>query len=193
MKRYSNVDDYIARSPYKSELQVLRDIVLEAGLIETVKWGSPVYTFDGKNVVGLGSFKSYFGLWFFQGALLEDPGKKLINAQEGKTKALRQWRFNSVDDVDPKLITEYISESIDNQNKGISIKPGNKPLVIPQELSRALEENNLNDIFNDLLLTNKREFAEYISDVKKEETKKKRLEKIIPMMKSGVGLNDKYR
>ena len=193
MERFTNVDDYIAASPYPLELQVLRDILIETELTETVKWGAPTYTFEGKNVVGLGSFKSYFGLWFFQGALLEDAGKKLINAQEGKTKALRQWRFDSVLDVDPDLVKKYIQESIDNQKKGRAIKPAKKPLVVPQELLDALKGNELTAIYEAFSLTKKREFADYISEVKKEETRQKRISKIIPMMRDGVGLNDKYR
>jgi len=69
-------------------------------MTETIKWSAPVYTFEGKNLVGLGAFKSYVGLWFFQGSLLNDKKKKLINAQEGKIKALRQWRFNSVKEIE---------------------------------------------------------------------------------------------
>ncbi len=72
---------------------------------ETIKWGAPVYTLDYKNIVGLGAFKSYVGLWFFQGALLNDEKKKLINAQEDKTKALRQWRFNSVKKIEAESET----------------------------------------------------------------------------------------
>ena len=61
---------------------------METELLETIKWGVPVYTLNDKNVLGMGAFKSYVGIWFFQGAFLDDPQKKLINAQEGKTKAL---------------------------------------------------------------------------------------------------------
>ncbi len=93
-KRHKTVDDYIeAAEPWQDELIRLRKILRSTDLEETVKWGAPCYTHDGKNVVGMASFKSYVGLWFHQGALLGDKKKVLINAQEGKTKALRQWRF----------------------------------------------------------------------------------------------------
>jgi uncharacterized protein YdeI (YjbR/CyaY-like superfamily) len=68
-------------------------------MTETVKWGVPVYTIEGKNIVGIAGFKAYVGLWFFQGAMLKDKKKKLINAQDGKTKALRQCRLNSVKEI----------------------------------------------------------------------------------------------
>ena len=82
--------------------QTARDPAVH-GLEETVKWGGPVYVADGKNIVGLGAFKSYFALWFFQGALLADQEKVLVNAQEGRTKALRQWRFENKREIKTRL------------------------------------------------------------------------------------------
>ena len=108
MKRHKTVDEYILNAQSGKEiLMVLRDILNSTELEETVKWGAPCYMINGKNVVGLGSFKSYVGLWFFQGALLKDAEKELINAQEDKTKALRQWRFESMEDIDDQLILKY--------------------------------------------------------------------------------------
>ena len=105
MKRYKSVDDYIAGAEHwQVELIRLREILQSTKLEETVKWGAPCYTHNGKMVVGLGAFKSYVGLWFHQGALLSDPEKVLINAQEGKTKALRQWRFSSLKEIKARPI-----------------------------------------------------------------------------------------
>ena len=77
---------------WQAHLTKLRDILLSTELTETVKWGSPTYTLEGKNVISLAAFKNHCGLWFHQGVFLKDAGKKLVNAQDGKTKALRQWR-----------------------------------------------------------------------------------------------------
>ena len=72
MKRYKTVDDYISASDqWGDALQQLRKIILTTGLIEVIKWGFPVYTLNGKNVVGLGSFKSYVGIWFFSRCVFE--------------------------------------------------------------------------------------------------------------------------
>ncbi len=195
MKTATTVDSYIANQPdYLQELKILREILLECELKETVKWGAPMYTNNGKNIVGIGAFKSYFGLWFFQGALLSDKSKKLINAQEGTTKAMRQWRFKSIDEIDEKLIKVYVKEAIANQKAGKIIKPEKKPLIIPELLKEALASNTeLAENFESLSLSCKREHAEYIADAKKEETQRRRLEKIIPMIKNKKGLNDKYR
>ncbi len=107
------VDNYIKNTKqWNDELRQLRDILRATGLTETVKWGAPVYTNDdGKNIVGILGFKSYFGLWFFEGAALKDDNKVLINAQPGKTKMLRQWRMNSAAEIKPVLIKRYVKEA----------------------------------------------------------------------------------
>ncbi len=100
MKRRKTVAEFIATSDkWQQELELLRKILNSCDLEETVKWGSPCYTFRGKNIVGIGAFKSYCGLWFFQGALLADEAGVLMNAQEGVTKAMRQWRFQSKSEI----------------------------------------------------------------------------------------------
>ena len=101
-------------------------------LEETVKWGGPCYTHGGKNIVGMGAFKSYCGLWFYQGALLSDPDKVLINAQQGRTKALRQWRFQAGDKIPVGRIKSYVAEAIRLSSAGNEIKPDrSRPLAIP--------------------------------------------------------------
>lgn len=198
MKKVNNVDEYIDNNPeWASELNFLRQLVAETELEESIKWGGPVYTLKGKNVVGLGAFKAYVGLWFFQGALLSDPKGLLINAQEGTTKALRQMRFQKLDEIDANTVSAYLHEAILNQKKGKSIKPakaGSKPLVIPQELQKALDESeDLKAAFDSLSLSCKREYAEYVGEAKREETRLRRLEKIIPMIMERISMNDKYR
>ncbi len=162
-----------------------------------IKWGAPVFTYNGKNVAGFAVFKNYAAIWFFQGALLKDEYKRLINAQEGKTKALRQWRFSKPEDLkkDKKILTDYLKESINNLESENILKPERKKeLIFPEELQTVLNKNkNLKDAFEKLSLSYKREYAEYIAEAKKEETKLKRLQKIIPMILDNRGLNDKYK
>lgn len=189
------VTEYIdKKSQWSEELNHLRSILLNLPVEETIKWGSPFYTNGGKNIVGMSAFKNYFGLWFPQGALLKDDAKVLINAQEGKTNAMRQWRFETIDDINPDLIKTYILESIENKNAGIQMKPKKKPLIIPELLQRKLDESEeLSEKYNGLTLSCKREYADHISDAKREATKHNRLEKIIPMILAGKGLYDKYK
>ncbi len=172
MKRHHSVEAYIQHHPQWAEaLALLRKLVLSTPVEETVKWGGPVYTVNGKNVVGLGAFKSYVALWFYQGALLRDAHHKLINAQENVTKALRQWRFGSVEEIraDADTIRAYLLEAIENQRQGRVIKPvRDKALVLPPELAdRLAADTSLRDRFEALSKGKKREYAEYIAGAKR--------------------------
>ena len=198
MKRYNSVDEYFLDQEEKQEiLLVLRDILNQTELTETLKWSMPTYTFKNKNIAGIGSFKKYVGLWFFQGALLSDPKKVLVNAQEGKTKAMRQWHFSDIEEIDEKAIKEYVAEAIINQKEGREIKPSRakvKTISVPQLLQSALDEDlEAKSLFEAMTLYKQKEYTEYIESAKREATKMSRLAKILPMIKMGKGLNDKYR
>ncbi len=197
MTKLISVDHYIEKNTqWNKELSFLRGIVLNSELEETIKWGAPVYTYNKKNILGIAAFKNYFGLWFFQGATLNDTHQILINAQEGKTAALRQIRFNSIQDIDPEIIKAYIEEAIQNQKDGKIIKPIKKnasALKTPSILAQSLKDNKLEEAFNNCTIAKKNEFINYILEAKQEATKLRRIDKIIPMIKDGVSLNDKYR
>jgi len=196
MKYSKTVEEYLAKHDnWKEELKLLRKLILSTGLEETIKWGAPVYTINNKNVVGIGAFKSYVGLWFFQGALLKDTEGFLVNAQEGKTKALRQWRFKHKEDIDETLVNKYLLEAIRNQKAGKELKPSrNKEITIPTELQQAFSESaTLKTCFDSLSPGKKREYAEYIMEAKRHATKSTRIEKIVPLIMEKKGLNDKYR
>ncbi|MCP4895410.1 MAG: DUF1801 domain-containing protein [bacterium] len=112
-------------------------MLLDSGLEEITKWGAPCYTRGGKNVVGPGAFKSYFGLWFFLGALLPDPEGVLVNAQEGTTKALRQWRLTE-ESIDANAVAAYVKAAVGAQDRGDHIAPArSRPVGIPPELLDA--------------------------------------------------------
>jgi len=195
MKMAKSVEEYIEnQEKYVESLEILREIMLSTEMIETVKWGMPTYTVNHKNVVGISAFKNHFGVWFFNGVFLADPHNILYNAQEGKTKGLRQLRFTETKQLDKSIVLEYVYEAIENQKKGLKIKLEKKPIIIPQELLTVFNSNKkLASIFESLSLGKKREFTEYIGTAKRQETKQKRIEKIIPLLLNNIGLNDKYR
>ncbi len=188
---------YEQEHPFKEGILILRDLALKTKVIETLKWGSPVYTAEGKNVFWIARFKNHFGLGFFNGMFLKDPKKVLVNVQEGKTQAMRHWKFKSIAEIDPTTIVAYINEAIENEKKGMRLIPGKKKkseLIIPELLKEALAENlKMEKAFIALSPYKQRDYAEYISSAKQEKTKLSRLEKIIPMINEGIGLNDKYR
>lgn len=196
MQSYKTVDQFISNAKqWKDELIQLREILLDTELTEEVKWGAPIYTYKGKNVVGMAGFKSYVGLWFHQGALLKDPKKKLMNAQEGVTKAQRQWRIASEKEIDQKTIKVFVKEAIQHIEDGNAIKPSpKKKLTVPKELAAILKKNAAaSNAFKQLAAFKQREYAEYIAEAAKPETKVRRIEKILPMILNGIGLNDKYK
>ena len=196
MMRAKSVEEYIEKHPeWATALEKLRKILLATDLEETVKWGAPCYTLDGKNVIGLGAFKEHVAVWFHQGVFLSDPDKVLVNAQEGKTKALRQWRFTKAGDIKVTPMKAYVREAIENQRTGKEAKVDRaKKLVVPPELRTALTKKaKTKKAFEALTKGKQREYADHISSAKQDKTKQSRLEKILPMIEAGVGLHDKYR
>jgi uncharacterized protein YdeI (YjbR/CyaY-like superfamily) len=179
---------------WEKELELLRDILAKTQLITASKWGGEVYTFNGKNVVGIGGFKNYFTIWFFNGVFLKDPKKVLVNAQEGVTKSLRQWRFTSKKEIDEKVILQYIDEAIENEKLGKKLAPVKKETIISDFFqNELLADIELKKQFEKLTPGKQREYLEYIDSAKREETKNTRMEKIKPMILSAIGLNDKYK
>ena len=179
---------------WENEIEQLHVIIRKTSLVETTKWGGSVYTHKNKNVVGIGGFKSYFGIWFYNGVFLKDEKKLLINANEENTKSLRQMRFISVNEIDEKLILYYINEAIEIEEKGLVIPKEKKETIIPELLQNELDKNHeLLTKFNEFSPYKQREFIEHLTSAKQEKTQLVRLEKIIPMILEGKGLNDKYR
>ena len=196
MKKIANFDEYIDNIVHGHEIVIrLREIILKTSLSETIKWGAPTYTLNGKNIVGLAAFKSYVGMWFHQGVFIHDFAGVLINANKENTRGLRQWRFNHVNEVDENLVLKYLSEAINNQKQGKEIKNRhNKPIIIPNELNEYLNNDLiLKAQFENFSPGKKREFVDYIANAKRKETKMLRTQKIIPLIQQNIGLNDKYR
>ena len=179
---------------WTEELELLKSIIVKTSLTETTKWGGTVYTYNKKNVLGIGGFNNFFTIWFFKGVFLKDEKNVLVNANEGNTKSLRQWRFTDKSEVNEKLVLSYINEAIEVENAGLEIKPEKKETVIPENLQQELDSNKaLKTAFEALTPFKQREYAEFIETAKRETTKLSRLEKIKPMILEGIGLNDKYR
>ncbi|WP_026450157.1 YdeI/OmpD-associated family protein [Aequorivita capsosiphonis] len=196
MSDSEKVDAFIKNhTQWKEKLQQLRGIIRETELKEEVKWGKPTYTFNGKSVVGMASFKNHIALWFPQGVFLKDEHNKLINAQEGITKAQRQWRFTTNDKIEHNLVLKYLEEAISNSKTGKELKPErNKAIIVPPLLKQEFQKDfSLKNNFQDLSLGKQREYAEYIAQAKRATTQQNRLQKCIPLIKRGMGLHDKHK
>jgi uncharacterized protein YdeI (YjbR/CyaY-like superfamily) len=179
---------------WEEELLFLKSIIDKTELIETIKWGAPIYVYNKKNVIGIGGFKNYFAIWFLNGVFLKDEKKKLINAQEDKTKSMRQWRFTSKDQVNETEVLGYILEAIENEKQGKVIKPTKKEAIVSELLEKEMKQNPaLTAAFQKFSPYKQYEFLEYIETAKQEKTKLSRIEKVVPMILENIGLNDKYR
>ncbi|WP_316632945.1 DUF1801 domain-containing protein [uncultured Flavobacterium sp.] len=179
---------------WEEELLFLKSIIDKTELVETIKWGGPIYVYNKKNVIGIGGFKNYFAIWFLNGVFLKDEKKRLINAQEDKTKSLRQWRFTSKEEVNEAAVLEYIIEAIENEKQGKIIKPSKKEAIVSELFQKEMDKNPaLAEAFQKFSPYKQYEFLEYIETAKQEKTKLTRIEKVIPMILDNIGLNDKYR
>tara|TARA_R110002167_G_scaffold11308_17_gene50171 strand:+ start:253 stop:855 length:603 start_codon:yes stop_codon:yes gene_type:complete len=183
--------------PFMPGINTLRDIANQSGLEETFKWNCPTYTYNGQNVLAICRFKYHFGIWFFKGVFLSDPHAVLQNAQEGKTKAMRHWKFTSNEDIDTSVARSYMVEALENEKRGVKLAPKKNNFSqtdIPVVLREALHNNtSAQKAYDALSPYNRRIYAAYIAEAKQERTKISRLAKIIPMILEGKGLNDAYK
>src|SRR3954452_789751 len=130
------------RERWQAEIAEMRRGVAGFSVKEGGKWGSPTYTVDGKNVVIMQGFKEYFGLGFFQGALLKDPKKVLV--QPGQVQAGRVMKFTSVKDITTKAptIKAYVREAIAVEKAGLRVKPKKtSDFPVPEELSERFRKD----------------------------------------------------
>lgn len=182
----AKVDEYLrtkANNWQRPILEALRRCILDCGLKEELKWGAPSYNHYGI-VVGIGAFKNHCALWFHEGALLNDEANVLITAQQGKTTAMRQWRFQEGDSVDEQLVKKYVSEAALNMEKGRKTPKKKIEVVVPALLQDAMKsEPDVLAFFNSLAPSHRREYAQHIAEAKQESTKLRRLEKCLTLMR----------
>jgi len=198
MDKSAKIDHYFSEDHhFKVAIGVLRDLALKTKMQETYKWRLPTYTLADRNVMAIGKFKKHFGIWFFNGVFLSDPYNVLENAQEGKTQSMRHWKFYNLEEIDKDKVLDYMHEALENQKKGLKLIPNKiEPIevLVPELLQRALSGNKVaKKAFQELSPYNQKEYSKYITSAKQEKTKLSRLEKILPMISSGAGLNDRYR
>lgn len=195
MSDTDKVNTYIEKEvKWKEQLIVIREILKQTSLLETVKWGRPSYTLDGAILITLVGFKNHCAIWFHQGVFLKDSKSVLINAQKGTTKAMRQLRIEAGDKINKSLVKSYVKETIENHLAGKKIAPTKKVLIESAELDAALKKDkNLKRAFEGLTPGKQREYAEHIASAKQEKTRLARMEKASVLILKGVGLHDKYK
>jgi len=197
MYKPSSPEDFIAHAPdhYRPGLIAMREVLLDTDLEESIKWVMPVYCYGTKHVASLYYAKSYLGVWFNNGALLNDPNGRLVSASPGKTIAQRQLRFKDTDSVDLALLRDFLEEAMQNQKDGLEFTPSPRgPLEIPPELQRELDDDPaLATAFEKFTPYKQREFCNSITGVKRAETKARKVAKAVQMIKDGISYSDLYR
>lgn len=188
------VDWYFDKpSQWQKEYGKLRKIVLACGLTEELKWGCPCYTFENHNIVLIHGFKEYCALLFFKGALLNDASNILVQQTENVQSA-RQLRFTSMKEIASieRVITTYIYEAIEVEKAGlkVSLKKASE-YKVPEEFQNKLEKKpDLKKAFDALTPGRQKAYLFYFSQPKLSKTRDARIEKSIPQILDGKGLND---
>jgi uncharacterized protein YdeI (YjbR/CyaY-like superfamily) len=180
---------------WQLELEHARQIVLESKLVEEVKWGVPVYTHMGKNVIALAALKDCVTLGFFKGVLLKDP-YKILEKQGKSMQSDRIIRFRSVQEITDKIsvLKEYINEAISVEESGAKVEFKKDLEPIPDELLEKFEEfPALKAAFYALTPGKQRGYIIYFSQPKQSQSKISRIEKCMEKILNGEGMLDKYK
>ena len=188
------VDFYFDQAKnWQEELGQLRKIVLQCGLTEELKWGTPCYTFQKSNIVLIHVFKEYCAFLFFKGALLHDTSNILIQQTEN-VQAARQVRFTNVETVvalEP-ILKAYIFEAIEIEKAGLKVdlKKTTDFVMADEFQDRLAELPALKTAFEALTPGRQRAYMLHFSAPKQAKTRASRVEKWMPQILNGKGLND---
>lgn len=178
---------------WQKEFEKLREIVLDCPLDEDLKWGCPCYSYQGGNVVLIHGFKDYCALLLFKGALLGDPEGILIQQTE-HVQSARQIRFTSLKQITgmARVLKAYIYEAIEVEKAGLKVKmKKTADYPVPEEFQVKLDKMPaLRKAFEALTPGRQRGYIFYFSSAKQSKTRASRVEKYIPQILEGRGLED---
>ena len=196
MKNNTNpdVDWYFTEAEkWQDEIEILREIALDCGLSEELKWGCPCYTFQKNNIVLIHTFKEYCALLFFKGALLKDESGILIQQTEN-VQAARQIRFTNVTEITEKqaIVKAHIYQAIEVEKAGLKVElKKTTEFKMPEEFQATLNEYpDLKTAFEVLTPGRQRAYLLHFSQPKQSKTREARIEKSIPKILDGKGLED---
>ena len=189
-----SVDGFIRKSKeWQAEMKALRAILLDSPLTEEVKWRVPCYTFEGHNVAFIVGLKESCVLSFVKGALLKDPKRILIQQTENSQSA-RVIRFANVREIEAleAVLKAYILEAVDVEKAGLKV-PFKKisEFAVPDELQAKFNEMPaVKTAFDALTPGRRRAYILHVSAAKQSKTRASRVEKCVPLILSGKGLDD---
>jgi uncharacterized protein YdeI (YjbR/CyaY-like superfamily) len=177
---------------WNPELNFLRALVLQAPLVEEVKWGQPCYTHEGRNIAILGGFNNYFVLSLMKGALIPDPQGLL--SKPGPNSVEGRWmKFTSMAGVEAAApyVLDYLLAAIEAEQQGLRIdKPANE-FAVPAELEAAYEVTpGLREAFEALTVGRQRAYLMFFTAAKQSATVTARIEKFTLRILRRKGMND---
>ncbi len=174
---------------WRREADKLREILLDSGLSEELKWGKPCYSSDGKNICIIQRMKGFLALLFFKGALLKDPDG-VLEVQGPNSRAGYRMRFLSVQDVAAmsRAVKAYVHEAIEIEKAGLKVET-ERVLEYPKELIGKFEEDpEFGAAFDQLTPGRKRGYILHFSDAKQPATRVRRIEKFRDNILQGKGV-----
>ena len=170
---------------WEAEIDTLTRLLEETGMASSVKWNHPVYVHHGRNVASC------------HGALLTDEAGHLENAQEGRTQAMRHWKFRKGDAIPEDTVRAYLAEAMRHAELGRTVPkpaPDASDITWCAVLEAAFEADpEFKSAMLALTPGRQRDYNVHIGSAKREATQLSRLEKIRPLVHAGKGLNDHYR
>jgi uncharacterized protein YdeI (YjbR/CyaY-like superfamily) len=177
------------RAQWRAEIAAMRRVLADLGMTEECKWGKPTYTVDGRNIVIMQGFKEYFALGFFQGALLKDPKKRLV--QLGRVQAARVMKFTSATEITSQAATikAYVREAIAAEKAGLRVeKKKTSDFPVPEELTaRFRRDARFKRAFEALTPGRQRSYLYHFAAAKQSATRAARIERAIPAIFEGRG------
>lgn len=180
---------------WTAELEKLRQIVLECGLEEELKWSVPCYTYQGKNILLVSAFKEYAAISFFKGALLADSAGVLV-APGKSSQSIRLMKFTSVRMIMEMeaVLKAYIFEALEVEKAGLKVEFKKNPEPVPLELQQKLDKDlYFRTAFESLTPGRQRGYIIHFSQAKQSKTRQARIEKYTSKILNGEGLHDAYK
>jgi uncharacterized protein YdeI (YjbR/CyaY-like superfamily) len=188
------VDFYFNKvQKWQEEVRKLRTIIIDCGLTEELKWGCPCYTFQKSNIVLIHDFKEYCALLFFKGALLHDAEDILIQ-QTKNVQSARQVRFTNINEVVEReaIIKTHVFEAIEIEKTGLEVNfKKTTEFEVAEEFQNKLDGSAiLKTAFEALTPGRQKAYLLHFASPKQSKTREARVEKWMPLILAGKGLND---
>ncbi|MCB0792148.1 MAG: DUF1801 domain-containing protein [Flavobacteriales bacterium] len=193
------INSHIAeQDEWKRRLMVrLRQLIhqVDPGIEETWRWNGPHFDRNGI-MLGMSAHKTCVSIWFHKGALLKDPRRLFEPLEKDEAKGMRVYKLKESDAIDEKAFTELVKQAVKLNEDGVKLseaKPARKTLVVPPELESVLKKDqHAMTNWEGFSYSKKKDYIEWVTDAKREETRKRRIAQAFQLIRDGLALNERY-